>query len=320
MSCIKFPSTSNDVTKTSNKEDANGYFSVNSQLIDTANNVFGNNNWSHSITNQTVDFVDYIAGKYHAGCATTVRVQLENGIFHEGMGYSHLEGSSKGSALQKVRLDSFNMALKQVFLCFGIESAKKLKCSIPVRTISPVPKEEVIPKTTTQKERSISPVVPPVITKNTEVFDEAISVSQTDALMDIVDLDQLFDKSPKSSSTNNTGKDFAKTSVFKPIAPSGVLAVKDKNSNIVDSKKLDGVKSSLPISSNSQHADKAAPGLKKENKEIPKPVVHTAMTEEEMRLERKRKQREMQEEFKRKQESKKMHVDSGSKPPPNPRY
>lgn len=46
----------------------------------------------------------------------------------------------------------------------------------------------------------------------------------------------------------------------------------------------------------------------------------TAMTEEEMRLERKRKQREMQEEFKRKEEIKRKHVDNGSKQTPNPRY
>lgn len=53
------------------------------------------------------DFVESMGGsKHRAGCATTVRVQLKNGIFHEGMGYSCLEGSSKGSALQKVRLVS----------------------------------------------------------------------------------------------------------------------------------------------------------------------------------------------------------------------
>lgn len=42
------------MTKTSNKEDTNGYLSVNSQLIDTANNLFGEGDWSHSITNQTI--------------------------------------------------------------------------------------------------------------------------------------------------------------------------------------------------------------------------------------------------------------------------
>ena len=50
------------------------------------------------------DFVDYVTGRYHAGCASIVKVQVNNGNFHEEMGYSYAEGSSKGSAIQRARL------------------------------------------------------------------------------------------------------------------------------------------------------------------------------------------------------------------------
>lgn len=47
-----------------------------------------------------------MGGKYQAGCSSIVRVQLHNGSFHENVGYSCTEGSSKGSAIQKARLVS----------------------------------------------------------------------------------------------------------------------------------------------------------------------------------------------------------------------
>ena len=47
-----------------------------------------------------------------------------------------------------------------------------------------------------------------------EPFTDSIPMSQTDALMDIVDLDQLFDKDQKSNAVNNQNKDLK----LKPTA------------------------------------------------------------------------------------------------------
>ena len=48
-----------------------------------------------------------MTGKYQAGCITIVKIQLKDGTFHEDMGYSYTEGSTKGSAVQKSRLVSY---------------------------------------------------------------------------------------------------------------------------------------------------------------------------------------------------------------------
>ena len=49
---------------------------------------------------------------------------------------------------------------------------------------------------------------------DSEPFTDSIPMSQTDALMGIVDLDQLFDKDQKSNAVNNQNKDLK----LKPTA------------------------------------------------------------------------------------------------------
>lgn len=65
-----------------------------------------------------VDFVEYVLGNYHIGCAAFVRVQRADGIFHEDMGYSITESSTKGSAIQSARSvhkDFFHLFQKLFF-------------------------------------------------------------------------------------------------------------------------------------------------------------------------------------------------------------
>jgi DNA repair and recombination protein RAD52 len=47
------------------------------RLGNLANEILGFNGWSHSIKNQTVDFVDFDNGKYSVGISTIVRVTLK---------------------------------------------------------------------------------------------------------------------------------------------------------------------------------------------------------------------------------------------------
>ena len=50
------------------------------------------------------DFNDYHSGKHHVGCQATVKVQLSNGTYHEDIGYSRVNDSSKVLAIEKARL------------------------------------------------------------------------------------------------------------------------------------------------------------------------------------------------------------------------
>uniref|UniRef100_A0A3Q2DVC6 DNA repair protein RAD52 homolog n=1 Tax=Cyprinodon variegatus TaxID=28743 RepID=A0A3Q2DVC6_CYPVA len=47
------------------------------RVISLANEMFGYNGWSHSISQQNVDFVDLINGKFYVGVSAFVKVQLK---------------------------------------------------------------------------------------------------------------------------------------------------------------------------------------------------------------------------------------------------
>ncbi|GFN88846.1 DNA repair protein rad52 homolog [Plakobranchus ocellatus] len=90
------------------------------RLTNLANETFGFNGWSHSVTQQTVDFVDFINGKFYVGVSALVRVQIKNGAFHEDLGYGVSEGmKSKGQALEKAKKESVTDGLKRALKSFG---------------------------------------------------------------------------------------------------------------------------------------------------------------------------------------------------------
>ena len=89
-----------------------------------ANEMFGFNGWSHSVTQQIIgtfifvilifadkllifmspDFVDRVEDKYNVGVYSTVRVELKDGAFHEDVGYGVCEGmKSKALSLETAR-------------------------------------------------------------------------------------------------------------------------------------------------------------------------------------------------------------------------
>jgi len=90
------------------------------RLISLANEVFGFNGWSHSITQQTVDFIDREDDKFYVGVSSTVRVELKDGGFHEDVGYGVCEGmKSKALSLEKARKEAATDGLKRSLKCFG---------------------------------------------------------------------------------------------------------------------------------------------------------------------------------------------------------
>ncbi|KYM92980.1 DNA repair protein RAD52 like protein [Atta colombica] len=96
-------------------------------LILTANKVFGEDKWSHTVVNQTLDFVEIIGAKCCTGCVSFVKVQLENGNFHEDIGYYSAEESTKGLSIHNARVGSAVNALRRVLLSFGDKIEKELQ-------------------------------------------------------------------------------------------------------------------------------------------------------------------------------------------------
>uniref|UniRef100_H3D3J1 DNA repair protein RAD52 homolog n=1 Tax=Tetraodon nigroviridis TaxID=99883 RepID=H3D3J1_TETNG len=89
------------------------------RVVSLANEMFGYNGWSHSITQQNVDFVDLINGRFYVG-VTFVKVQLKDGAFHEDVGYGVSEGlKSKALSLEKARKEAVTDGMKRALKCFG---------------------------------------------------------------------------------------------------------------------------------------------------------------------------------------------------------
>uniref|UniRef100_A0A3P8V8Q2 DNA repair protein RAD52 homolog n=1 Tax=Cynoglossus semilaevis TaxID=244447 RepID=A0A3P8V8Q2_CYNSE len=47
------------------------------RVVSLANEMFGYNGWSHSISQQNVDFVDLINGKFYVGVSAFIKVTLK---------------------------------------------------------------------------------------------------------------------------------------------------------------------------------------------------------------------------------------------------
>ncbi|KAK7896186.1 hypothetical protein WMY93_021511 [Mugilogobius chulae] len=84
------------------------------RVISLANEMFGYNGWSHSISQQNVDFVDIINGKFYVGVSAFIKVTLKDGSFHEDVGYGVSEGlKSKALSLEKARKEAVTDGMKR---------------------------------------------------------------------------------------------------------------------------------------------------------------------------------------------------------------
>merc|ERR1719427_869101 len=90
------------------------------RAISLANEIFGFNGWSHSVSQQTIDFVDHSQGKFYVGVSAFVKVQLKDGVFHEDIGYGVSEGMrSKALSIEKARKEAVTDGLKRALKSFG---------------------------------------------------------------------------------------------------------------------------------------------------------------------------------------------------------
>ncbi|ELT95612.1 hypothetical protein CAPTEDRAFT_161777 [Capitella teleta] len=111
------------------------------RLIGLANEFFGFNGWSHSVTNQTVDFVDHHNGKYYVGVSAFVRVQLKDGVYHEDIGYGVSEGMrSKALSIEKARKEAVTDGLKRALKSFGNALGNCMGNTLYLKSINRAPK------------------------------------------------------------------------------------------------------------------------------------------------------------------------------------
>jgi DNA repair and recombination protein RAD52 len=75
------------------------------KIIGLANEVFGYNGWSSTVTSLETDFVDMDpeSRRWNVGVTAIVKITLKDGTYHEDIGYGTGENlRSKGTALDKV--------------------------------------------------------------------------------------------------------------------------------------------------------------------------------------------------------------------------
>ncbi|KAI4899725.1 hypothetical protein NFI96_013636 [Prochilodus magdalenae] len=116
------------------------------KVISLANEMFGYNGWSHSISQQNVDFVDLINGKFYVGVSAFVKVQLKDGSYHEDVGYGVSEGlKSKALSLEKARKEAVTDGLKRALKCFGNALGNCILNKEYLMAINKIPKQPPTP-------------------------------------------------------------------------------------------------------------------------------------------------------------------------------
>ena len=139
------------------------------KVVNLANEVFGFNGWSHSITNSTIDFVDHNSGKFYVGVSAFVRVQLKDGCYHEDIGYGVSEGMrSKALSIEKARKEAITDGLKRSLKSFGNILGNCLADKDYVRLVCSKPKSMQGYDINQSLNSTETPLFPPSETKTTE--------------------------------------------------------------------------------------------------------------------------------------------------------
>ncbi|XP_078424414.1 DNA repair protein RAD52 homolog isoform X2 [Cetorhinus maximus] len=130
------------------------------RIVNLANELFGYNGWSHSITQQNVDFVDLINGKFYVGVSAFVKVQLKDGAFHEDVGYGVSEGlKSKALSLEKARKEAVTDGLKRSLKSFGNVLGNCILDKEYLRLVNKLPRQQSDFQLADAKRRDNEPMV-----------------------------------------------------------------------------------------------------------------------------------------------------------------
>ncbi|XP_048405603.2 DNA repair protein RAD52 homolog isoform X4 [Stegostoma tigrinum] len=130
------------------------------RIVNLANELFGYNGWSHSITQQSVDFVDLINGKFYVGVSAFVKVQLKDGSFHEDVGYGVSEGlKSKALSLEKARKEAVTDGLKRSLKSFGNVLGNCILDKEYLQLVNKLPRQQLDYQLADAKRRDNEPLV-----------------------------------------------------------------------------------------------------------------------------------------------------------------
>ncbi|XP_051886432.1 DNA repair protein RAD52 homolog isoform X3 [Pristis pectinata] len=130
------------------------------RVVNLANELFGYNGWSHSITQQNVDFVDLINGKFYVGVSAFVKVQLKDGCFHEDVGYGVSEGlKSKAMSLEKARKEAVTDGLKRSLKSFGNALGNCILDKEYLRMVNKLPRQQTDFQLADAKRKDDEPMV-----------------------------------------------------------------------------------------------------------------------------------------------------------------
>ncbi|XP_071630441.1 uncharacterized protein [Temnothorax longispinosus] len=149
-------------------------------LISAANKVFGEGKWNHTVVSQTLDFKDanYDAlndPRYHTGCVSFVKVQLENGNFHEDVGYFNAEEFTQGLSIYNARIGSAVNALRRVLLSFGEKIDKELQRQVIPKQVSDIKRnatQSLVNTFVTAEPMDLIAELPDLISAANKVFGE----------------------------------------------------------------------------------------------------------------------------------------------------
>ncbi|KAI0041862.1 hypothetical protein FA95DRAFT_1500884 [Auriscalpium vulgare] len=92
------------------------------RIIGLANEVFGYNGWSSTVTKMETDFMDMCeeTRRWSVGVTAMVKITLKDGAFHEDVGYGTGDNlKSKGAALDKAKKEAVTDATKRALRSFG---------------------------------------------------------------------------------------------------------------------------------------------------------------------------------------------------------
>ncbi|KAL7422156.1 DNA repair protein rad52 [Cryptotrichosporon argae] len=90
------------------------------KVVNLANEVFGFNGWSTSITSLNVNYMDVTGDRCSVGITAIIRVTLQDGCYHEDLGFGSGDNfKGKGMALEKAQKEAVTDGLKRALKTFG---------------------------------------------------------------------------------------------------------------------------------------------------------------------------------------------------------
>lgn len=88
-------------------------------MINLANGIFGYKGWSSSVSELWENYSEHINGRWSICYSAKVKVELQNGTFHEDVGTGSGLSANRADALDQAQKTACSDALKRAIRMFG---------------------------------------------------------------------------------------------------------------------------------------------------------------------------------------------------------